>query len=512
MKARPRTLSLMLAVIVLAGNTAGCISPRTLSSDAVTYNLAVEEAQNRVLLLNVLRARHRRPMYLTAISEILGSPSRELSAGLALPFGGDAKSEFTASPGATYKDSLTLKLAVLDNQEFMQGFLDPIPAELFAYYIHMGWPKELLFHLLVLRIEVTKTEDTSKGEATRRLTLHNYPDAFDPGLCAWKSYAEFVRRLLQRDLRLSPHTGSTPVSPLLSELDHVASLVKADERGLVVLEEKPSAEPPRKQATEQGRPGREADVAAESEKEPTAYRLRRYTDVVRIEAKTRTGEAYDPLWLEPDSCGCLAVQEVDEPAEDPKDLPSTATRPEAQIEGELQEDGGVDSGKLTLSLHLRSPEAVLYYLGELTRTAARGRLPVVRVQNEIVPLFFARESDLDCKSGLVEVAFLGRKHIIPADEPTPEDSTASADAWASLPVSGAWPPLAQDADAACRNRSTTPVPEGKGEWGVVSWRAGSAPCAPGRSMHSLSLLSQLFALQKSAKDLPGTSLVQVVGQ
>jgi hypothetical protein len=38
------------------------------------------------------------------------------------------------------------------------------------------------------------------------------------------------------------------------------------------------------------------------------------------------------------------------------------------------------------------------------------------------------------------------------------------------------------------------------------------PCDPGRSMHALTVVSQIIALQKSAKDLPTTSVVRVVGQ
>ena len=37
-------------------------------------------------------------------------------------------------------------------------------------------------------------------------------------------------------------------------------------------------------------------------------------------------------------------------------------------------------------------------------------------------------------------------------------------------------------------------------------------CDPGRSMEALTVISQLIALQKSAKDLPTTSVVRVVGQ
>src|ERR1700688_938859 len=76
----------LASVLALALSQYGCVS-RQLAPTVVSYNLAVEQAQNEVLLLNAIRAEHHLPMYLTDISKITGSIRRDVTASVALPFG-----------------------------------------------------------------------------------------------------------------------------------------------------------------------------------------------------------------------------------------------------------------------------------------------------------------------------------------------------------------------------------------------------------------------------------------
>jgi hypothetical protein len=105
---------------------------------------------------------------------------------------------------------------------------------------------------------------------------------------------------------------------------------------------------------------------------------------------------------------------------------------------------------------LRSPQAVLFYLGELTRpgvaVAIRGRQPS---QPESTRRLFTLREAAACPRADVQVAYDGAR-------------------WA--------------------------IPRGGGD------------CDPGRSMQSLALAAQLLALQQSARDLPATGTFRVVGQ
>ena len=48
-----------------------------------------------------------------------------------------------------------------------------------------------------------------------------------------------------------------------------------------------------------------------------------------------------------------------------------------------------------------------------------------------------------------------------------------------------------------------------GKWAIPR---GTADCDPGRSMQSLAITAQLLSLLQSARDLPATSTVRIVGQ
>jgi hypothetical protein len=106
-------------------------------------------------------------------------------------------------------------------------------------------------------------------------------------------------------------------------------------------------------------------------------------------------------------------------------------------------------------LVLRSPQAVLYFLGELTRP---GKELSIRPRRAGQPpqelrLFVIREAR-ECAPGVVRVDYDGRAYV---------------------------------------------VPDGEGE------------CHPGRSMQSLAFAAQLLSLQQSSKDLPATGSVRIIG-
>ena len=63
----------LLSVALLCAAVAACSFDEGIAERAVKYSKTVEEANNSLLLLNILRARDRRPMHFTAISQVRGS-------------------------------------------------------------------------------------------------------------------------------------------------------------------------------------------------------------------------------------------------------------------------------------------------------------------------------------------------------------------------------------------------------------------------------------------------------
>lgn len=116
----------IIFLLILPLFAVSCVSNKTLASNAVSYNLAVERAQNRMLFLNVIRASDRLPMYLTDVSKVTGSIKSDVTASLAVPFGGTGAGKNIVTPGTTYSLNPTFDVNVLSTQEFMRGFLQPI--------------------------------------------------------------------------------------------------------------------------------------------------------------------------------------------------------------------------------------------------------------------------------------------------------------------------------------------------------------------------------------------------
>ncbi len=126
-----------------------------------------------------------------------------------------------------------------------------------------------------------------------------------------------------------------------------------------------------------------------------------------------------------------------------------------------------------MDFFIRSPEAILYYLGQHMRVEEeQGVMPEICVQGNLQPIFNA-VGGAGCGQGIVSVRYDGARYVIPREAREHAACVAGEDA----------------------KRRFSPV-----------------ACVAGRSMQSLSLLNQLIALQKSAKDLPGTGLIRTVGQ
>ena len=75
MRARIYRILPFVAAIALAQVLAACAIIDSYSSRAVDFNREAEQAQEQVLLLNIIRASLRRPMQFTSLQSVTGSGS-----------------------------------------------------------------------------------------------------------------------------------------------------------------------------------------------------------------------------------------------------------------------------------------------------------------------------------------------------------------------------------------------------------------------------------------------------
>jgi len=142
-----RIVALCLSGIVLTA----CRGTQGMDIQAIAYNKAVADSTNQFFLLNTLRARDRFPLYYSRTTGNTASAS--LSPSLTLGLDGN-----NLSPSATIGSSLqnNLSLANLDDQKFMRGVLTPVPLAIMEAYYGQRWPKEVLAMMFIKDIVIDR--------------------------------------------------------------------------------------------------------------------------------------------------------------------------------------------------------------------------------------------------------------------------------------------------------------------------------------------------------------------
>lgn len=184
-----RRVRLACVAFVLLAVT-GCAVVDQYSGRAIVYNLQAEQAQQQQLLLNVVRASQRRPMQFTGLQTITGtaSASGNLSATdamtrnatlLTTPANTVIGRTFATGFGAggSISGGPTFTVPVLDTQEFYQGLLTPISGQLLDLYLQAGYPRDVLFNLVMQRIILKRHDGPCRVEVHTtqcELIVRNY--------------------------------------------------------------------------------------------------------------------------------------------------------------------------------------------------------------------------------------------------------------------------------------------------------------------------------------------------
>jgi hypothetical protein len=430
----------LLGLVVVTALSA-CTSTRVqrvasnhLANTATSYNMAIERAQDEMLLLNVIRAQDNYPLYITDITKVTGTVKADISLGLRIPLvhAGSAN-DYVATPTVDYSSSPSMDVNLLAAKDFMAGFLTPIPPDVFAYYWNQGWCSELLLYLLVLRVDEYDNSEFKKA-------YYNQPDVRTEK--ELEEFSGWVYNQVGKGRPVLCKEADSAVGPPFREddLEALKFLVPVAKEGLSL---------------------RPASTNVKSKPAPSA-------------GKWQLTQPNKAVSLLPYGKNCPAIGNADAAVPSKKD-PVTATNSEG----------------IKYVLTLRSPEGVLYYLGQLAKMENKGEkrrallihyceygpnnLNNQNKKEEWQPLFVA----LDKKEHEPCPPIIGVQSLDNADYLIPKgDEFTELKAESTLKLADASKKL----------------------------------CATGQTMHALALLSQLISLQKSAKDLTTTSTVKVVGQ
>src|ERR1700759_5346100 len=147
-------------VALAASLLTGCGTQGPIADELTTFNEAQQKGTAQLVLLNVLRARERQPLAYSHFDVLRGGISASSSAAVGLPFG-PGVSSLSANMFATalgVNPGISQDVKPQDDQDFYRGILTPLSAETWALYQDQDWNPDLLFHLFVAAIKLTKSD------------------------------------------------------------------------------------------------------------------------------------------------------------------------------------------------------------------------------------------------------------------------------------------------------------------------------------------------------------------
>jgi hypothetical protein len=368
--------------VLLTVGLGGCSLGNVISAHGVDYNVTVEGASNALLVLNVLRARDNAPLYFTTLPQIRGSLSVGGTFGLDLHSNPNPSALNVATLGAAAGVNPSFDVATLDTREFTRGILEPLEIGLFKYFWERDFPEQMLFYLLVSRVERVgpgagrqvinndpRARRVQSDEAIDRCMTEVISGRFEdaPPCDRFRDIVEAITR--SGRVRFNAYTQLRPIGPSIAagdvgtKPDVIARLGQADMRLVRVgeryqfhhaTEEVAICEArDRPRALEADEATRRAGLGTPPDsREPNRFRLFSVTRTHRHPAPpARTGRG-QPVGQRHDPCHHSEIV-VD---------PDVAAEPEA--------------GANDFRVYLRSVDEVFTYLGAVVRRQEEDGIPI----------------------------------------------------------------------------------------------------------------------------------------
>jgi hypothetical protein len=162
----------------------GCLSPIAIHRAVIEYDRTVSYVEADLLLLNIARARHHRPVHFTAVSSVAATFDFRTSAGIRGGFGYVADSRdrpLNLEYSASIAENPTITIVPITGEEFTKRILRPLDEGKFEFLFRQGYDINMVLRLMARGIAI----DGERGPTV----LFNAPSQGE-------GYREFRRRLL----------------------------------------------------------------------------------------------------------------------------------------------------------------------------------------------------------------------------------------------------------------------------------------------------------------------------
>jgi hypothetical protein len=156
-----------VTITAIAGCLYGCtwLSPESLSKYSLDYNSAIQDSGDKLLVINVLRARDQAPLHfgdLPSIHETVQFTGGIAPTVLFGPAHAGSPSN-TVAPTASIQDSPSFEMDNLDTQDFTNGIMSPIQTKVVKYWLDRGLDQRIALLLFFSSITVSYDPLAAKG-------------------------------------------------------------------------------------------------------------------------------------------------------------------------------------------------------------------------------------------------------------------------------------------------------------------------------------------------------------
>jgi hypothetical protein len=516
-----RRLRVVTAVSGIAGLSllVACAHFEKFSNQATEFNVQVADAQNKTLLLNIVRAANRFPMHFTELSTLSGTGTTTIGGTVTIPVGilNGGMGTGSVAPTASVTETPTFNIAVLETQEFYKGMLAPISTDELSTYLQEGLEPEL-----VLSLGIGELLYQPKANADALHILNDFhplnqdyeeicPEQFadraianhmdkpadpkNPQASQYACFKSILQALLDRHLTTEPVKTATNIGGLIgqSSFNDLKWLNGLDPKAFKIATVDKKACIKKADACPEGWDGLSADLREDLDKNKRLYRVQKETAEYRYcfndepEKEDRAAwrknrkpyrdglaskieRAHIPVGL---ICHDRIPEGFDEADAVPNSYKGGAQKPEPP----KPKPGGKSftfadernvGETFSIEVQPRSTEGVIYFLGEITRCNV------------------GLDSDSICTNPTIHVKY----RVIPDDE------TIFAVTREGKPI----PRLSAENEYGYI----------KADWADYRYAVKMDPTGHDRSGQVLRILTQLLALNRSAKDFPTPSIVPII--
>lgn len=154
-----------------------CLSPIAMHRAVIEYDRTVSYVEADLLLLNIARARHHRPVHFTAVSSVAATFDFRTTPGIRGGFGpapAARERPLNLEYSASVAENPTITIVPITGEEFTKRVLRPLDEDKFEFLIRQGYDINMVLRLMARGIAIDDERGStvlfnapSQGEGTK---------------------------------------------------------------------------------------------------------------------------------------------------------------------------------------------------------------------------------------------------------------------------------------------------------------------------------------------------------